>query len=671
MAERGIVASLLLLHRRDLSPTTAWGLLQSLRSVYSPISLAGTAVRPDTAMRCAAVFACVRVIAETVASLPLPVYRRLAGGGKERAPMHPLYRELHDQANPEMTAMELREALVGHACLWGQAYAEIELDGAGNVVALWPLRPDRTRAERDEQGRIWYVTEIERLDTRLALPAYRVWHTQGFMGLSPIAQAREAIGLALAAEEYGARFFSNDSRPGGVLKSPKVLSKEAAERLKASWEAAHSGLSKAHRVAVLEEGVEWQQIGIPPEDAQYLETRKYQTTEIARIFRVPPHMIADLDRATFSNIEQQSIEFVVHCIRPWLVRFEQSIKRDLFGERDRAEYFAEHVVDGLLRGDVASRYQAYAIGRQWGWLSADDIRELENMNPLPDGSGRIYLTPMNMIPAGQEGQQVPPQPAQRSLQIARVEPADLRATARAYTEARRRIARSYRRLIVEASERILRREEHDVMEQAERLLGRRDAASFQAWLAEFYQGHQGHPEFVQRAFLPVFLSLADHVAANAAEQVRRQAEDLDEFMRDYTAVAANRYVQSSLGQLREVMAAAQVANRDIIEALQERFDEWRETRPGKLAMTHTVRASNAVTHETWRRAGVQRIAWVAHGKSCPYCSHLHGRVVEIVDTYAREGEEMQPDGAESTLVVRRDTHHPPLHLGCDCGIEPR
>ncbi len=663
--ERGIVASLMW---RDLSPTSAWGLVQSLRSVYSPQSVAGTTVRPDTAMRCAAVFACVRVVAETVASLPLPVYRRLAGGGKQRAPMHPLYPVLHDQANPEMTAMELREVLVGHACLWGQAYAEIEFDGVGRVVALWPLRPDRTRAERDEQGKIWYVTEIERLGTRVALPAYRVWHTQGFMGLSPIAQAREAIGLALAAEEYGARFFSNDSRPGGVLKSPKVLSKEAAERLKASWEAAHSGLSKAHRVAVLEEGVEWQQIGIPPEDAQYLETRKYQVAEIARIFRVPPHMIADLDRATFSNIEQQSIEFVVHCIRPWLVRFEQGIKRDLFSERDRAEYFAEHVVDGLLRGDVASRYQAYAIGRQWGWLSADDIRELENMNPLPDGNGRIYLTPMNMIPAGEEQQSAPSaQPAQRSLPLVLPLP-EVRATSRGYIEACRRIARSYRRLIVEAAERILRREEHDVMQQAERLLGRRDAASFQAWLAEFYEGH---PEFVQRAFLPVFLSLADQVAANAAEQIGREAEDLDEFVRDYTAVAANRYAQSSLGQLREVIAAAQVANRDIIEALQERFDEWRETRPGKLAVTHTVRASNAVTHETWRRGGVERIAWVAYGKSCPYCHHLDGKTVEITETYAREGEEMQPEGAESKLVVRRNTHHPPLHLGCDCGIEPR
>lgn len=666
MAERGIIASLM---RRDLTPTSAWGLIQSLRSVYSPVSVAGTTVRPDTAMRCAAVFACVRGIAETVASLPLPVYRRLAGGGKERAPMHPLYRVLHDQANPEMTAMELREVLVGHACLWGHAYTEIELDGAGNVAALWPLRPDRTWAERDEQGQLWYVTEIERLGARVALPAYRVWHTQGFMGLSPIAQAREAIGLALAAEEYGARFFSNDSRPGGVLKTAKTLSPAAADRLKASWEAAHSGLSKAHRVAVLEEGVEWQQVGIPPEDAQYLETRKYQVAEIARIFRVPLHMIADLDRATFSNIEQQSIEFVVHCIRPWLVRFEQSIKRDLFTERDRADYFAEHVVDGLLRGDVASRYQAYAIGRQWGWLSADDIRELENMNPLPDGSGKIYLTPMNMIPAGEAGAQpAAPQPTRRSLPPVQVAAPEFRATPRMYIEARRRIARSYRRLIVEAAERILRREEHDVMQQAERLLGRRDAASFQAWLEEFYRGH---PEFVQRAFLPVFLSLADQVAANAAEQVGHQAEDLDEFVRDYTAVAANRYAQSSLGQLRDVLAAAQVAGRDPIEALQERFGEWRETRPNKLALTHSVRANNAVTHETWRRGGVQRIAWVAHGQSCPYCNHLDGKTVEIVETYAREGEEMQPEGTDAKLVVRRNTHHPPLHLGCDCGIEPR
>lgn len=368
-----------------------------------PTTATGRSVSASTAMKASAVFACVRVRAETVASLPWVVYRRLSGGGKERDPSHPLYELLHDQPNPEQTAIEFRENLIGHLDLWGNAYAEIDWDARGRVRALYPLRPDRvTEEERD--GQVYYVVTLPDGE-RKGLPAWRVWHTRGFMSLSIIGQAREAIGLALAGEEYGARFFGNDSRPGGVLKSPKVLTKEAAKNLKESWEAAHSGLENRHRVAVLEEGVEWQQIGIAPEDAQYLELRQFQVVDIARFFRVPPHKIASLERATFSNIEHQSIEFVVDCIRPICVRLEQSARRCLLTTEERPTWIAEHVIDGLLRGDTASRYQAYAIGRQWGWLSADDIRELENQNPLPDGQGQSYLVPMNMTLADQAGQQ--------------------------------------------------------------------------------------------------------------------------------------------------------------------------------------------------------------------------------------------------------------------------
>jgi len=368
-----------------------------------PTTATGRSVSASTAMKASAVFACVRVRAETVASLPWVVYRRLSGGGKERDPSHPLYELLHDQPNPEQTAIEFRENLIGHLDLWGNAYAEIDWDARGRVRALYPLRPDRvTEEERD--GKLYYVVTLPD-GARKGLPAWRVWHTRGFMGQSVIANARESIGLALAGEEYGARFFGNDSRPGGVLKSPKVLTKEAAKNLKESWETAHSGLENRHRVAVLEEGVEWQQIGIPPEDAQYLELRQFQVVDIARFFRVPPHKIASLERATFSNIEHQSIEFVVDCIRPICVRLEQSARRCLLTTEERPTWIAEHVIDGLLRGDTASRYQAYAIGRQWGWLSADDIRELENQNPLPDGQGQSYLVPMNMTLADQAGQQ--------------------------------------------------------------------------------------------------------------------------------------------------------------------------------------------------------------------------------------------------------------------------
>lgn len=510
--------------RRDLNPANAWGLMQSLRSVYSPQSAAGVTVRPDQAMRCAAVFACVRVIAETAASLPLPTYRRLRGGGKERDPGHAVYTVLHDQANPEQTAMELRENYLGHLNLWGHGYAEIEYDGAGDVVALWPLRPDRTTVRRDADGQLWYTTMIERLSTTVVLPAYRVWHTAGFMGLSPIAQAREAIGLALAAEESGARFFSNDSRPGGVLKTTKRLDDKAFKRLKTSWEQTHGGLSNRHRVAILEEGVEWQAIGIPNEQAQWLETRKFQLSEIARMFRVPPHMIADLDRATYSNIEQQAIEFVVQCLRPWLVRLEQSIKRDLFTEQERQTWFAEHLVDGLLRGDAKARAEALDIQRRNGVINADDWAELENRNPLPAGQGKAYWMPANMVAVG--------------------------------TAPARRLAQGGRRLIVDAMERVLRREEADVMRQARKT----SPAQLLSWLHGFYANHR---TFMARALLPMTDALAEMGSIPVGDPVEISAGVCD----------------NHLAQLREIVAGGG----DIVEELQGRFDAWRQVRPAEMA----------------------------------------------------------------------------------------
>lgn len=366
----------------------------------------GISVNEQNALQSTAVFACVRILSETVASLPLPMYKRIAERGKARAPDHPLYSVLDDIANEEMTAYSLRETLQGHLGTWGNAYAEIEWDMAGRVKGLWPLRPDQTWPERNpDTNKLQYRTVLPD-GTGVILPFERVFHIPGFgfdglVGYNPIRLFRESIGLAMATEEYGARFFGNGAKPGGVLEHPNKLSKEAQDRLRESWNEMHRGLSKQHRIAILEEGMSYKQIGIPPEDAQFLETRKFQTSEIARIYRVPPHMIGDLERATFSNIEHQSIEFVQHTIRPWLVRWEKSIKFKLLTPNERKRFFAEHLVDGLLRGDTKSRYDSYAVARQNGWMSANDIRKLENMNPIEGGD--IYLVNGNMVPTDQAG----------------------------------------------------------------------------------------------------------------------------------------------------------------------------------------------------------------------------------------------------------------------------
>lgn len=398
-----------MLERRSLNipeqPITSEALIAALTG---PPASSGVRVDANTAMTSTAVFACVRILAETIASLPLLVYRRLEEGGKERDPDHPLYALLHDLPNPMMTSLELRENMVGHVCLWGNAYCEIEQNGAGRPIALWPMRPD-TAQVLEQNGKRWYLFTVAGEQRRL--PQEDVWHvrgfgTQGHTGMSVVAQAREAIGLTLATERYGATFFGNDSRPGGVLKHPGKLTPNAAQNLKQSWEQAHQGLEQRHRVAVLEEGMEWQQIGIPPEDAQFLETRRFQVAEIARWFRVPPHLVGDVERSTSwgTGIEQQSIGFVVYTLRPWLVRFEQAIKRDLLTATQRERWFAEFLVDGLLRGDALTRARALAVQRQNGIINADEWREIENMNPLPDGQGKVYLVNQAMAGIDEAGE---------------------------------------------------------------------------------------------------------------------------------------------------------------------------------------------------------------------------------------------------------------------------
>lgn len=362
----------------------------------------GTQVNEHTANHYSAYYACVRIISETVALLPLPLYRRIPTGGKERAPNHPLYTVLHDVSNSEMTSFTLRETLQGHLCTWGNCYAEIEYNGAGQVIGLWPLRPDMTWPERDPTTRrIVYKTVID--DEQITLPFERVFHIPGFgfdglRGYSPVQLFRENIGMGLATEEYGARFFGNGAKPGGVLEHPSKLKDEAKDYLRKSWNEMHQGLSRQHRIAVLEEGMTYKQIGIPPEDAQFLDTRKFQRNEMAMIFRVPPHMLADLDRATFNNIENMDIGFVKHTMLPWLKRWEQTISMRLLTPMSRKSFFAEFLVEGLLRGDIKSRYEAYQIAIQNGVMNADEWRELENMNPQPDGQGQVYFINSASLP---------------------------------------------------------------------------------------------------------------------------------------------------------------------------------------------------------------------------------------------------------------------------------
>ena len=373
----------------------------------------GKTVTERSAMQMTAVYSCVRILSEAVAGLPLHLYKYTNSGGKAMAHDHPLYHLLHDEPNPEMSSFVFRETLMTHLLLWGNAYAQIIRNGKGEVIALYPLMPNRMVVDRDIHGQLYYqyTRSTEEAPTMkgvtVNLPPSDVLHIpglgfDGLVGYSPIAMAKNAIGMAIACEEYGAKFFANGAAPGGVLEHPGTI--KDPQRVRESWQSTFGGSGNSNKIAVLEEGMKYTPIGISPEQAQFLETRKFQINEIARIFRVPPHMVGDLEKSSFSNIEQQSLEFVKYTLEPWLVRWEQSIQRTLFSPEEKKRYFAKFNVEGLLRGDYASRMSGYATARQNGWMSANDIRELENMDRIPaEEGGDLYLINGNMLPLGNAG----------------------------------------------------------------------------------------------------------------------------------------------------------------------------------------------------------------------------------------------------------------------------
>lgn len=293
-----------------------------------------------------------------------------------------------------------------HLLLWGNAYAQIIRNGKGEIIGLYPLMPDRMKVDRDEHGRLYYEYQVNSDDaptnkgSSVKLAPDEVMHIpglgfDGLVGYSPIAMAKNAIGLAIAAEEYGSKFYANGAAPSGVLEHPGTL--KDPSKVRDSWSQTFGGSANSHKVAVLEEGMKYTPISIFPNEAQFLETRKFQIDEIARIFRVPPHMVGDLEKSSFSNIEQQSLEFVKYTLDPWVSRWEQNMTRSLLTAEEKQNYFIKFNVDGLLRGDYQSRMNGYATARQNGWMSANDIRELENLDRIPaELGGDLYLINGNM-----------------------------------------------------------------------------------------------------------------------------------------------------------------------------------------------------------------------------------------------------------------------------------
>lgn len=480
------------------------------RAWKSAAPLAGVPVTQETALTFSAVFAAHKILAESVAMLPLFLLKRNARG-KEPATNKRLYSVLHDVANPEMDAYLVRETLTGHLVGWGRAHAKLDYNADGEITAMWPIPPGRVEVKRNLNRELVFDVTLPdggkktyRSDEMLYL---RGMSPDGINVYTPIKLMKQGISLALAAESFGASFFGNGASPNGVLESPKKLSDPAYQRLKESWNDQHQGVGNANKMAILEEGLQWKDTSMPNDDAQYLQTRVFQVEEISRWYRIPPSMLAMTEKAmTYASVEAFGMQFVTYTLYPWLVRWEKAISMQMLLERERSKYFAEHLMTALLRGDTPARYTAYGQGRQWGWLSVNDIRELENMNPIENGD--IYLTPSNMTVAGKEKSTVDAP----------------------------RVQRSYLPVWSDALGRVLRRESSDIRAAAGKHLAKRGAEAFMDWLGHFYEEHRG---FIVSALMPAALGYADLVAdgQDAPGVQERVTESLTLFALRHTAQA--------------------------------------------------------------------------------------------------------------------------------------
>jgi HK97 family phage portal protein len=605
------------------------------------------------------VFTCVRIISETIAQLPFPVYKRLDGGGKERAPNHPLYDVLGSNANEEMTAFTLKETLQGHLLTWGNAYAYIERNDIGDCIGLWPLLPDRTHPFRIN-NELFYYTRIKKLPTAdpgdsRVFPAKDVFHIpgmgyDGLVGYSVIGHLRESIGLGVAQEQFAARFYSNNTVPPVALVLPKGhLKEEDKDRILASWNEEHRGVNKQWKTAILEEGMDIKTIGLPLQDAEFLHTRAFTRTQILGFFRVPPHMVGDTEKTTSygQGVEQQQIAFTMFTIAPWAVRWEQIVDKKLMLRPRDDRYFAEFLVDGLQRSDIKTRFDAYQAA--WGkWMTTDEIRARENMNAYvapddPNDAGKTLFVPLALAPAEKiiDGTASPKSnPLALPSGPAPTDPVD--DPALVVASIRRTIATAQRFIFLDIAERVIRREQTDIG----KALAKRNAAEVIDGLDD------DHRDYVQKQMLPALRSYAAVVCADVEREIGRATLIPESFIENYAESYARRHATAVLGDARQLIGDP---NRDAALAAWSKRAAW-------IADREVIQAGNAFARAAYRQAGIPELEW-SSGDDCAECTRLHGQKIAIDGVFIRRGETN-----DDRFIPVAGLGHPPLCEGCACVV---
>lgn len=599
--------------------------------LMGPTSVSGQRVTEQSALKLPAVYACVRVISEAVAALPLIVYKRGRDGSKKRARDHSLYRLLHDSPNPFMDSFTVFEMLIAGCLLRGNAYAQVDRDGDGVVVAIYPLRSSRITV-KVKNDKVFY--EYQQGTVKKKYKWQDILHLKGLsfdgiVGVSPLALLSETIGRAQAVNEYSAKYFANDASPGGVLRHPGMLGEKAAYNLRKAWNSRFSGNANSHRTAILEEGMEYQPMGLSPEDSQMIDSAKFGVVEVCRAYKVPLNLVQDHERSTYSNVTEQNRSFVVHTLQPWLKRVEQVCNRTLFTEKEKEKYFVEHKLDSLLKGDQKTRYECYQIGIEQGFLSKNDVRGFENLSPVPGGD-------KHQATAEQR-----PEARNRAVQEG--------------YQKRDKIRDQFKPLIKEAVKVILARECEQIKRTLDRFQrgGRQENADLKAWLQEFYSNVL--PEFLKAKYDPVLRSFAMAITDQAEEEMEATGTDLAEYVNEHIGHVVDGYAAASLNQLVNLLESG-----GGIDAVEIRLDEWEadDHRANKSAENQSVSTSNVIFAGVAFYHGYKVMVQAREG-ACKFCKSVSGTILG-------RGEYAVKAGSYDDMTVKTSMSAPPWHRGCSC-----
>ena len=631
-----------------------------------PVTKAGTRVNQKSALKISAVYSAISIIAQTIASMPKTINRRIPGGGSERAIDHPLYDRLHNKPNDFslMTSWQWIFASLVHKYLWGNWYTYIDGDSYRDRQFI-PLFPDRTYPDPEHKG--WYVTEIDKKQVRI--PDRKILHIphftyDGVTGKGVIHFAAESLGLARAQDEFASLYFGKGTHAGGFVEIAGKMDPEVRERHMADFNQKYRGLGKAFSVIWLSGGATYKPEEVDLTKAQALESRNFSVIDVARWMNVPPHILKDLSRATFSNIEHQSLELVMLTFMPLATQIEQAMNIALFDDEERREYFVKIELKGLLRGDLKARTEFYKTMLDRGVYSADEVRAFEDINPQPDGIGKVYLVPFNMQDkATLAVPQVDPGDSAQRTERRLVLPVSRRTGA-----LRRKVTLQYMESFTSYGTGLVGKEIKAVRDAVKAFLSKDKSTDFLAFLDEYYRDFGS---LIEQAAGPLLTSYSNAIMPIAQNEVGVDLDitsDIDVFTRDYLSYLAVRHTGSSKGQLKKIVLESETQEVTAEDLVLERLDEWEEKRPGKIAMRESYRAESAFTRAVFKSIGVMKIISVAFGKSCPYCTALSGMVIGIDEVFLPAGE-FQPEGADEPLIVSSARRHPPYHDGCDCGIE--